>query len=224
MATARGILQDALTFHLNRLAPGEEADGDLLAVCLRALNYVADVWNGSKQFLFREVLTAGTVTGATGTLGTTWVGLASGDEVLGATYRDGGVDVPLRGPLPMAWYHEGVADKATQGTPQGFAHDGAATLYFWPAPQAVPITLRTKEAVTSFADLDTVHDMPFGYSSALSACVAEALAPTLNPGVFNAVTRAANIARSRIGAQTIDPAIIDTARRAGGNILTGWNR
>lgn len=223
MTTARAILQDALTFHLNRLAPGETMDDDTLGVCLRALNYVADEWNGTKQFLFRELLTTGTVTGASGTLGTTWAGLVNGDTILGATYRDGGIDVPMRGPLPMAWYAD-VPDKGTAGVPRDFAHDGAATLFFYPAPAGVPVTLRTREAVSSFADLDTVHDMPFGYSSALSACTAELLAPTMNADVFVACARKANIARSRIGAQAVDPAIIDAVPRSGGNILSGWSR
>lgn len=218
MPSARTIITGALTFRLNRLSPGETADADTLAVCMEALNDITDRWNGQGGFLFREVLTTGTVTGS-GTLGTTWATLAPGADILGATYSSGGSDVPVDR-LTMAQYHERIAVKATGGTPQFYAHDGLATVYFYPQPTALAVTLRTKQAVGTFADLDTVYSMPAGYQSALSANLAELLAPTMNMAVLGVCKRDAAAARQRIGLQTIEPAILGGAPR--GNILTGF--
>ena len=57
MPNARSIINGALTFGLNRLSPGETLNPDDAAVCLNALNHIADELNGSKAFLFREILT-----------------------------------------------------------------------------------------------------------------------------------------------------------------------
>lgn len=45
MTTARQIITDALTFHLNRLSPGETLEADTADVCLSALNAFIDDWN-----------------------------------------------------------------------------------------------------------------------------------------------------------------------------------
>jgi hypothetical protein len=45
MTTARQIITDALTFHLNRLSPGETLEADTAAVCLSAINAFVDDWN-----------------------------------------------------------------------------------------------------------------------------------------------------------------------------------
>jgi hypothetical protein len=45
MTTARQIIGDALTFHLNRLSPGETLPADTADLCLGALNSVIDDWN-----------------------------------------------------------------------------------------------------------------------------------------------------------------------------------
>jgi hypothetical protein len=218
MPTARTIIQDALTFHLNRLSAGETADPDTLDTCLRALNNIADRWNGQGGFLFREVLTAGIVTGS-GTLGATWATLAPGADILGVTYSSGGSDIPIDR-LTMEQYHERIAVKATGGTPQFYAHDGLATVYFYPQPTALSVTLRTKQAVSTFADLDTDYSMPAGYQSALSANLAELLAPTMNMAMLGVCKRDAAAARQRIGLKTIEPAILGAGSR--GSILTGF--
>ena len=221
MTTARSVIGNALTFYLNRLSPGETLDADLANTCLSALNDIADEWNGSKAFLFREILTAGAVSGATGTLGTTWATLAPGDEVLGATYSTGSGDMPLQ-PMTLQQYHERVTVKATGGTPLYYAQDGLATVYFYPAPTSTSVTLRTKQVVSDFADLDTDYSMPKGFKAGLSALLAERLAPALNPQLLPAAKTAAAAARRALMAQTVNPAIIQ-GRRPLGNILTGWN-
>ncbi|MEI6282731.1 MAG: hypothetical protein WCP82_08465 [Alphaproteobacteria bacterium] len=209
MTTARSIITGALTQHLNRLSPGESLDADVAAVALDGLNFIADEWNGSKSFLFRELLTASSaISAATGTLGTTWAGLASGDEILGATVAySATLDVPLE-PITMAQYQQ-IAIKSLTTYPAYYAHDGAATVYLYPVPTGQTITLRTKQIVSDFADLDTDYSMPKGYKSALAAVLAEKLAPVMLGGISPAVAAAAKAARSRIYAQAINPAIIN---------------
>ncbi len=208
MTTARLIISGALTYHLNRLSPGETLDADLAAVALDALNNVADAWNGQKSFLFREVLTASsTISAASAALGTAWTGLSAGDEIITATVAQSGVDTPLYRLTMTQYAHLPV--KTTTGTPTAYAHDGAATVYLYPVPTGHVVTLMTRQVVSDFADLDTDYVMPKGYRSALSAVLAEALAPVLLGGITPAVAVAARAARSRIGAQSVNPAILN---------------
>lgn len=220
MTKAREIITTALTIHLNRLAPGETLNDDDAAKCLLALNNIADSWNGSKSFLFREVLTQSTpITGSSAALGVTWPGLSSGDEILGATYQyTAGMDFPLD-KITLEQYSV-IAQKATASLPRSFAHDGAATVYFYPACTGQTVTLRTKQVISDFADLDTDYVMPKGYKSALSACLAEAVAPVMG-GLTPSVVQAAKAARKQVQSQAINPAIIGGAARRG-NILAGW--
>lgn len=222
MSTARTILQNALSFSLNRLSPGESADADTLATGLLALNDIVDEWNGTKSFLFRTIITASAapISAATGTLGTTWTGLAAGDEILGATYLLDGMDFPMA-QLTMRQYHEQVHDKAEVSEPEFWAHDGLSTVYFYPVPSAKTIKLRTKSAVTAFADIDTDYSMPAGVSSALTACVAEKLAFTMLGSVPQPIAMAARAAKNRIAAQVCEPEIIGRAPQRGG-IITGY--
>ena len=204
--SARDVIRAALTFHLNRLSPGETEDANLFNVCLHALSHVADEINGGKGWLFKDILTAGTVTGAFGTIGTTWAGLAHGDNIMTATH--GASAYPLDR-LTMQQYAL-VPDKVTQGTPIAWAFDGYGKVYFYPACASVLVTLHTKEPVGEFADLDTGYYMPRGFRSALSALLAEKLAPTMLGGVTPAIRSAASAARQRLAAQSVEPAIVDT--------------
>lgn len=221
MTTARQLITDALTFHLNRLSPGETLEADTAALCLSALNSVVDEWSAGQTLLFREVLTAAAVTGTVGTLGTTWPTVAAGTEVLGATVLEGGKDVPLN-PLTLRQYQEQIASKAQTGSPEFFAPDGFASLYFWPAATGQTVTLRTMQPVSDFADLDTVYALPKGYRSALSACLAERVATVLVGGVPGPVAMAAGAARRRIGNANAKPAIVGSAS-VSGDILSGWH-
>lgn len=220
MPTARTIIEDALTFGLNRLSPGESADADTLAVCLRALNSIVDEWNGAKSFLFREILTASgsSISAASAALGTAWSSLSPGDEILGATYADSGQD-NLLSPLTMEQY-QAIPDKTQTGEPEYFAHDGLATVYFYPVPTGHTITLRTKQVVSDFADLTTDYSMPKGYKSALSALLAKKLAPVMG-GVTVAIERDASAARLRLMAQAANPAILDVGAGRRRSILQG---
>ena len=209
MTRARTIIRDALTFGLNRLSPGEAEDADLFGRCLDALNYILDRWNGSKGLLWREFFTDSIpVTGVTGTLGTTWPGLLPGDEILGASVRYApGLDQPMA-PLTMGQY-QAIALKSLLGAfPQTYTHDGASTVYLYPAANNHVITLRTKQAAALFTDLDTEYAMPQGYASAFTDQLAEAMAPTLAPEMLSVARANAAASRRRIGAQEITPAIM----------------
>lgn len=217
MTTARSIIRGALSFHLNALSPGEVEDADLFNRALEALNAVLDEINGGQAMLWRQVLTAGTVSGVSGTIGTTWATLPIGTQILGATYSDGSQDVPIA-PITMAQYHA-IPIKITSGQPQYFAQDGGVTVYFYPAPASTSITLRSMASVSDFSDFDTDYQMPTGYKSALQALVSEKLAPSILGDIPDAVARAARKARLRLKTQ-IEPEIIGGTRV--GNILTGW--
>lgn len=221
MTTARSIITASLTFGLNRLSPGETLDADTASVALDALNHIADEMNGGKSFLFRELLTvsASGITGTSGTLGTTWAALSPGDEVLGATYSDGSSDIPIL-PWTMAQYAN-EPSKSTAGAPMYYAPDGLSLVYFWPACAGQYVTLRTRATVADFADIDTDYLMPKGYKSALSALLAEKLAPTMIGGVTPAIRASATAARQRLSSQAVNPAILVGSEMVG-NILTGW--
>lgn len=215
MSQARVIIRSALTFGLNRLSPGEQEDADLFGRCLDALNDIVDEFNGVKSQLFREILTvsASPISGVSGTLGTTWAGLAAGDEILGATVQYGGLDVPLD-PITMGVYAN-IAIKTLSAIPEFYAHDGQSTVYLYPAPSGYTVTLRTKQAFTDFADLDTDYTMPKGFRSAFSSLLTEKMAPTLLGGITPEISKAARGARLRLAAQSINPAIIKAGDDAG---------
>lgn len=220
MTKARDVLQDALTFHLNRLSPGETADADVLAFGLAALNNIADEWNGAKGFLFQETLTnsVAPISTASATLGTNWIGLSPGDEILGASaVYSTGLDVPLD-KITMEEY-QGIALKAVSSLPEVFANDGAATVYFYPVPTGQTITLRTRKVIATFSDLDTDYVMPAGYRSALAACVAELLSTTLAPGQIAACAQKAKKARQRLSLQNIEPAIVNSTDIGVGTVV-----
>lgn len=214
MTTARQIITDALTFGLNRLSPGETLDSDLADVCLSGLNSVADELNGSKSFLFREILTvSGTISSTTALLGTDWTGIVAGDKILGMTVRQGtDIDTPVD-PINMGQYQD-IPVKTTTGTPAVFAHDGQATVYFYPVPTGHVFTIRTAQVVSDFADLDTDYTMPKGYRSGLAAMLADKLAPSLG-AVSPMVIAMAKAARLRLGAQAINPAILGGSANVG---------
>lgn len=223
MAKARVIIRNALTFGLNRLSPGEQEDADLFGRCLDALGSIVDEMNGGKGMLWREVFTTSSaISGPSAQLGVAWPTLVAGDEILGATVRyAGGQDIPLS-PITMGQYQQ-ITAKDTASIPAFYAHDGAATIYLWPAAAGQAITVRTKQAAQSFADLDSDYVMPAGFQSALEALLAEKMADVLVGGISPKVARDAARARRRLESQVIDPAIIDGGRNYG-NILTGWSR
>jgi hypothetical protein len=224
MTTARSIIGGALTFRLNRLSPGETLDADVASVCLDALNQIADEWNGAKSFLFREVLTTSSaITGASGTLGSTWAGIEPGDDIISATVQySTGLDVVLS-KLTMKQYQE-IAIKNISSIPANFAYDGQSTVYLFPKATGQTITIRTKQIVSDFADLDTDYVMPKGYKSALTDVLAERIAPPLVGGIPPAVAMAAKAARTRILGQSVVPAIISGNPTAGGvvRIMRGY--
>ena len=221
MTKARVIIRNCLTFGLNKLSPGEQEDADLFERCIDALNSIVDEINGGKAMLWREVLTASTaISGASAQLGMAWPSLASGDEILGATVQySGGQDIPLDS-ITMAQY-QAIPVKSTASLPQFYAHDGAATIYLYPAAAGQTVTLRTKQAASTFADLGTDYTMPAGWQSRLEALLAERMAPSLVGGISPSVERAATRARRAALASGVTPAIIDGNRRTG-NILTNW--
>lgn len=221
MTKARDIITNTLTFRLNKLSIGETLDADVAALCLAGLNEIVNAFNGEIPFLFREILTPGTVTGTSGTLGTTWPTLHTGDVILGASVSyQAGMDTPLD--IGTMEQYQAIAQKATASIPQAIYPDGAATIYVWPAAAGQTITLRTRQNFSTFADLDTDYVMPDGFQAGFSAMLAELLAPSFVGGVTPAIENNARRARNDLAAQCLQPAIADAVQRTRGNILTGW--
>lgn len=223
--TARAVIMDALRFHLNRLAPGETLDDDTGDFALAALNNIVDEWDGAKAALFQEILTESVddISSATATLGVDWPELAPGDQILGATVAySAGLDVPLD-PITLAQYHA-IAQKSVSTYPSVYAYDGGETVYFYPVPTGQKVTLRTRQAISVFVGLDAVYTMPQGYQSALAACLAALLAPTMNPEVLGICERRAAAARQRVIAQNLNPAILGGGDASGpvARILRGY--
>jgi hypothetical protein len=140
-------------------------------------------------------------------------------QILGATIRLGGEDVPMSAITPGQY--EYFAQKYLDGTPQYYAHDGADLVFLYPRATAELITLRTRDPADQFDDLDTEHAMPNGYRSALAALLAERMAPSL-AAMTPFVMSQARAARVRLQAFTLRPAILDTAGFGGSDILRGY--
>lgn len=221
MTKAREIINDAMTFGLNRLSPGETLDNDTANTCLQALNNIVDEFNGLASYLFQErLIQSSAITGISAQLGTAWPTIAPGTKILSATVQyQVGLDYPIE--LISMEQYSVIPLKSTSVFPRYLAHDGYATVYLYPAAAGQTITLRVKQTFTDFADLDTDYGMPKGFRSAFAALLAEKMADVLIGSVTPKIMSNASAARFRLRAQTADPAIIDGNRPAG-NILTGW--
>lgn len=222
MSTARQIIDDALTFRLNRLSPGETADADTDAVCLRALNAIVDEMGGAGSMLFREALvtSAGAISTVSKQLNNTdWPGSALGDLVLGMSRADtaSGQQTPMS-PVTMAQY-QAIQDKAQTGAPEVWADDGL-NLYFWPVPTGHYLTIRFKPSITQFADTTTDYAMPRGYRSDFADLLSERMAPVMG-GLTPVIAAAGRAARARLIARNVDPAIVNTGHRYAFNVYTG---
>ena len=214
MTTAREIIGGALTNGLNRLSPGETLDADLADTCLASLNLIIDECNGRSLLLFREIFTqSSAITTATGKIGITWAGINPGDNILGATVSySPTLEVPLD-QVTMGQYAN-ISIKALSTYPSCYAYDGFDTVYIYPVPAGHKITLRTKENVAEFADLDTDYQMPSGYKSFFASVLAEKMALVLLGAIPASVARDAIAARRRIAGQNMEPEII---HGSGGN-------
>lgn len=205
--TGREIIRAALSFHLNRLSPGEAEDADLFNRCLLALNFIVDEFNGRKAFLFKEKLTTSSaITGTYGVLGTDWLDVIAGEQILGATVQyAANLDVPME-PITVAQYAD-IGIKSVTTYPQYYAHDGADKVYLYPKANAHVITIRTHQLFDEF-DMDSGFTIPNGYKSGLAALLAEAMAPSLLGSLTPDIARKANAARTRLSSQNVNPAIM----------------
>jgi len=219
LTTARQIITSALTVHLNRLSPGETLDADLAAPCLVGLNEITDEISGAGSMLWRETLenSLTTITGITATLGTDWANVLPGDDLLGATYNPGGYDFPIA-IITMQQYQDDISVKTTSGGfPQYLAYDGQSTVFLYPGATGQTITLRIKRSITEFADLDTDYFMPQGWRGAMSAMLAERMAPSILGAIPPNIVRTAANAKRALTARAMQPAIIG----GGGNSVRG---
>lgn len=219
MTTARTII--TLTLEgMNRLAPGETLDADLAAACLRRLNAIADDWSAGRDMMPQDQLVGGAVTGASLTLAAgAFATIGAGDEIIQAQ-ADG---FPMD-PITMQQY-QNILLKNQSGRPQVWAWDGLATVYLYPAAAGNTISLMTRAAFASFADLDTPYTLPSGYQGAFAASLSVAMAPALLGAVTPSLLAAEKKALYNVSNSTVRPAILSANpldARPGGSILLGW--
>lgn len=220
MTTARTILTLALE-SMNKLSPGETLDADVAAVLLRRLNSIADSWSSGRDMMFRDVLTSGTATGTSISLTTgAFASVGAGQEIL-QIQADG---YPTE-PITIQQYNN-IFLKTQPGRPQVWVSDGLETVYLYPAAVGNTLSILTRQAFSSFADLDTVYTMPSGYEGAFAASLAVATAPSLIGKVPPDLVAAKREAMLNIANNTVRPAIISAnpmaRRNFGGTILQGW--
>ena len=220
MTTARNILTLALE-SMNKLSPGETLDADVAAVLLRRLNSIADSWSSGRDMMFRDVLTSGTATGTSISLTTgAFAAIGAGQEIL-QIQADG---YPTE-PVTIQQYNN-IFLKTQPGRPQVWVSDGLETVYLYPAAVGNTLSILTRQAFSSFADLDTVYTMPSGYEGAFAASLAVAAASALVGKVTPDLMAAKREAMQNIANGTVRPAINSAnplaRRNFGGTILQGW--
>lgn len=203
--TALSIEQDAYA-RLNRLSPGETLGPDECLFAFDRLNILVDELGGDNLFLFKDLLTSASVTGASITLGAgSWLAINPGDDIVGAALIDASAGDYGLSPLTMQQYNEQVSLPATTGLPTMYAYDGFATVYLLPVPTAKTIQIQTRTTVSAFADQTTSYTVPTGYRAMLGAELAVRLAPSVLGGVPPALISAAKAARI----ERFTPAIVD---------------
>jgi len=219
MTTARNIMTLALE-SMNRLSPGEALDADIAAVLLRRLNTIADSWSSGRETMFRDVLTTGAVTGTSFTLGAGAFAGVAGEVLLIQS------DSLPTDPITINQYNN-IILKTQTGRPEVWAFDGLNTVYLYPAALGHTLSVLTRQAFESFADLDTVYAMPAGYEAAFAATLAVAMAPALIGKVTPDLAAAERKAMMSIQNANVRPAMLlaDPLRAnfRSGSILQGFH-
>lgn len=170
--TALAVVTDAYE-RCNRLSPGEVLNADDSAFGLRRLNVLADEMSGKGIFLYKSILTSASQTGSI-TLGSgSWAAISPGDDIVSGTANG----LPMS-PITMRQYNE-LYDRTLAGLPSVYAPDGLSTVFLWPVPTAVTISLQTRIGVAQFADLTTTYTVPDGFTAALGAMLAVRIAPNI---------------------------------------------
>lgn len=146
-----------------------------------------------------------------------------------AYIRSGNVDYPLT-VVADTTYDRNASTKDIQSIPEFFFFDNGfpsakVTLYPTPAT-AYQIFLRMEKPLSTLA-LDTVIELPPGWTLYLTYKLATLLAPEYGQQVDPEIKETANQARENImlsvaKARTMDAVPIGSIRT--GNIYTGWNR
>lgn len=213
---ALDIITDAYE-RLNRLSPGETLGAEETAFAFRRLNTLADELSARQQFLYRDVLTSAAQTGHITLAAGSWAAIPVGAHIISLV-----VDGDEAWQLTMQQY-AAIHDKTQAGSPNNWAHDGAATVYLYPVATGQTVQLQTRVGVAEFADTTTDYTAPPGWSAALGASLAVRLATPVLGGVSPALLR--DEKRAMEAVRRYVPRILDvysyTATSAADNILTG---
>lgn len=217
---ALDIIQSAYE-RCNRLSPGETLGSDEEAFGFRRLNEMVDELSAQNQFLFQDVFTSATVTGATITLGTgAWVTIAIGAQIISGE----AAAFPMA-PITMEQYGQ-IYDNTLPGLPRVYVHDGLATVFLYPVPTTIVVKLQTRLGVSAFADHNvTSYSVPGGWQAALSAALAVRIAPNILGKLPDALVRAEEKLMGAV--DKCDPKILDVFSytcqpRSSGSILRGY--
>lgn len=182
--TATDIITGAFR-RLNRLSPGEALNADDASFGLAMLNELVDELNAQNDFLYQNILTSGTASSSTITLGSgSWASINPGDQIVSAT-----ADNLEMSPISMAQYNT-IYQPSVTGRPTVWSSDGLNTVYLWPVPTGNTIKIQTRSAMSAFADLTTSYTTPDGWKAALAAGLAVRMAPTMIGGATPDLIRA----------------------------------
>lgn len=121
-------------------------------------------------------------------------------RVLDSTVHDGELDYPVASFSREDWF--AISNKGQIGRPQALWWDeklSPLSVYLWPVPdKAYQLTLQRWEALTSFANLDAVMDLPAEYEEALVFNLAVRIAPRFGASVSAEVAAVANASLNAI--------------------------
>jgi hypothetical protein len=197
---ALDIITDAYE-RCNRLSPGEVLGSDDAAFGFRRLAMLVDELSAQNLYLYRNTLTSSVQTGHI-TLGVgDWAGISPGDTIVSGACQNLPID-----PITIQEYNERYRP-SLGGVPIVYAHDGFSTVYLWPVPAALTITLQTRSTVSQFADQTTDYTLPDGWANALGASLAVRIAPNILGQVPQTLLRAESAAMGAVS--RYEPAIID---------------
>jgi hypothetical protein len=197
---ALDIITDAYE-RCNRLSPGEVLVADDAAFGFRRLTMLIDELSAQNLYLYKNTLTAAVQTGHI-TLGAgDWASINPGDQIVSAACQNLPID-----PITIQQYNERHRPSVS-GVPTVYAHDGNATVYLWPAPAGLTITLQTRNTVSQFADQTTDYTLPDGWANALGAALAVRIAPNILGQVPPTLLRAERAAMGAVS--RYEPAILD---------------
>lgn len=232
MSTIADLVTDALT-ELGVARAGDAVGGDSMALALRLLNRLLDLWNANDRALYAQTFADYTLTAALSphTIGPggTFDVTTRPESVKAAAVNIGGSPAAL---VPIAvrtaeWYQQRGVPTLTTSMPTDVYYDRAwpvGNLYFYGIPDtAYGVRLWTNSLLVAVTE---VQDFAFppGYQEALTLTLAERCGPSFGQKVSADTKKAAKDARALIfGLNDDAPMLVTRDAGLGGGRGTGFN-